>query len=226
MSRRMLGALFALPLALFSSLATAGVVIGGTRVIYYSDKLDATISVKNNDASLPYLIQTWIDPFDSKDTAKPPFTVIPPVSRLEARQEKVLRIMKVKGELPLDRESVFWLNVKNIPPSSENPNSLSIAIKTRIKFFWRPASLKQIPESVFSTLKWHVQKNQLIVENPSAIHINVMNVTVDGKDIPLNIIRPFETLHLSLPAGVSGNSLVWRYVNDVGAISQDIKIKL
>ena len=226
MSRRSWGALLALPLALFSSLVTAGVVIGGTRVVYYSDKADATITVKNNDASLPYLIQTWIDPFDSKDTTKPPFTVIPPVSRLEARQEKVLRIMKVKGELPQDRESIFWLNVKNIPPNSNNANSLSIAIKTRIKFFWRPASLKQIPESVFTTLKWRVQKNQLIVENPSPIHINVMNVTVDGKDVPLNIISPFETLQLPLPDGVSGQSLVWRYVNDVGAISQDIKIKL
>lgn len=226
MSKCVFGALFALSLSLSSSLVNAGVVIGGTRIVYYSDKADATITVKNNDASLPYLIQTWIDPFDSKDTAKPPFTVIPPVSRLEANQEKVLRIMKVKGELPQDRESVFWLNVKNIPPTSENPNALAIAIKTRIKFFWRPASLKQKPETVFSQIKWRVQKNHLVIENPSPIHINIMNVTVDGKDVPLNIIRPFETLQLPLPAGVSGREVVWRFVNDFGAISNNIKIKL
>jgi P pilus assembly chaperone PapD len=71
-----------------STLASAGVVIGGTRVIYLSDKSDTTITVKNNEAAIPYLIQTWVDPFNNTGTAKkPPFTVIPPVSRLEAGQE-------------------------------------------------------------------------------------------------------------------------------------------
>ncbi|MRF97571.1 fimbria/pilus periplasmic chaperone, partial [Escherichia coli] len=50
--------------------------------------------------------QTWVDPFESRDRSSPPFTVIPPVSRLEPQQEKILRIMKVKGALPDDRESV------------------------------------------------------------------------------------------------------------------------
>lgn len=224
---RILGLVLAVQLTLSASPAMAGVIIGGTRVIYSGDKSDATISVKNNDSALPYLIQTWVDPFNnSSSQKKPPFTVIPPVSRLEARQEKVLRIMKVQGDLPQDRESVFWLNIKNIPPSSNNPNSLDVAIKTRIKLFWRPASIKATPESMAAKVKWSVKDKQLIVENPGPIHINVMNVTVDGKDVPLNIIRPFETLTLQLPAGVTGHSMVWRYVNDFGAISKDIKIAL
>jgi P pilus assembly chaperone PapD len=219
---------FSLFAFLFSSLANAGIIIGGTRVVYISDHADETISVINKDESLPYLIQAWVDPFDSNDKNKPPFTVIPPVSRLDPLQEKVLRIMKTKGALPEDRESVFWLNVKNIPPASnrKTTNTLEIAIKTRIKLFWRPASLDATPEKVALKMKWHVDNHQLIMENPSPIHINIMDIAVDGKDIPLNIIRPFETLHLPLPASVVGHDVLWHFVDARGAISQDIKIKL
>lgn len=227
MPGRVFLALFALQFAFYSTLSTAGVVIGGTRVIYLSNKSDATITVKNNEVTMPYLIQAWIDPFDNKATSiKPPFTVIPPVSRLEAGQEKVLRIMKIQGDLLQDRESIFWLNIKNIPPASDNPNALQIAIKTRIKFFWRPVTLSITPEQAAARLKWQIQGRQLIVDNPAPLYINVMNVVVDGKDIPLNIISPFSTLRLPLPEGVRGHALEWRFVNDFGAISQTIKIAL
>lgn len=227
MPERILSLLIAFLFTSISTLASAGVIIGGTRVIYSSDKPDATITIKNNEASTPYLIQSWIDPFRADiASGKPPFTVIPPVSRLDAGQEKVLRIMKIQGALPDDRESVFWLNIKNIPPTSGKPNALEIAIKTRIKLFWRPANLNITPERAAAKVKWRIQSRKLVVENSTPLHINVMNVTVDGKDVPLNIVRPFETLLLSLPEGVSGHALVWRYVNDFGAISQDINVAL
>lgn len=225
---RLLKLFFIIVVCINTSMAVAGIVVGGTRVIYSSDKPDITISIYNKEARLPYLIQSWVDPFNKDDKSKQPFTVIPPVSRIEAGQEKILRIVKTAGELPKDRESVFWLNVKNIPPASDraNTNTLEVAIKTRIKLFWRPATLNATPESVASTLKWHIDGKNLVVENPSPIHINVMDITVDGKDVPLNIIRPFEKLTLPLPASVVGHAMVWRFVNDYGAISQPIKVML
>ncbi|WP_414165453.1 fimbrial chaperone [Superficieibacter sp. BNK-5] len=226
MPARLLKLFFIVVLSINTTMATAGIVVGGTRVIYASDKPDVTISIYNKDLKLPYLIQTWVDPFNKDDKSKPPFTVIPPVSRIEPNQEKILRVVKTAGELPKDRESVFWLNVKNIPPASDrtNTNTLEVAIKTRIKLFWRPATLNATPESVASTVKWHIDGKNLIVENPSPIHINVMDIIVDGKDVPLNIIRPFEKVTLPLPAGVVGHAIIWRFVNDYGAISQPIKI--
>ena len=180
MPGRIVNVLIACYLTGISTLASAGVVIGGTRVIYLSDKSDTTITVKNNEAAIPYLIQTWVDPFNNTGSAKkPPFTVIPPVSRLEAGQEKILRIMKTEGNLPQDRESVFWLNIKNIPPASNKPNAMEIAIKTRIKLIWRPASLNITPERAATQVKWHRENRQLVVENPTPLNINVMNVTVD-----------------------------------------------
>ena len=93
---------------------------------------DKSISVFSKEEKIPYLIQAWVDPFNKEDKSKAPFTVIPPVSRLEPSQEKILRIIHTKGvSLPDDRESVFWLNIKNIPPSASNKatNSLEIAVK-------------------------------------------------------------------------------------------------
>jgi P pilus assembly chaperone PapD len=208
--------------------ANAGIVIGGTRVVYLSDKSDETISVMNKDQNTPYLIQAWVESFNSSDKSKPPFTVIPPISRLDPQQEKVLRIIKTQGVLPQDRESVFWLNIKSLPPASDrkNTNTLEIAIKTRLKFFWRPAALHATPESVAMKVKWRIEGRELVVSNPSPIHINVMNVSVDGKDVPLNMIPPFETLRLPLPQGAAGHTLIWHFINDFGAISQDINIRL
>ncbi|ELR8757219.1 long polar fimbrial chaperone LpfB-O113 [Escherichia coli] len=208
------------------ALTYAGVVIGGTRVVYASNNADKSISVFSKEEKIPYLIQAWVDPFNKDDKTKAPFIVIPPVSRLEPAQEKILRIVHTKGlSLPEDRESVFWLNIKNIPPSARNKeaNSLEIAVKTRIKLFWRPASIRMIPENAAPKVKWHREGRNLIAENPNPIHISVMDVIVDGHDVPLNMIRPFETLTLLLPANSSGSQMTWRFINDYGAISEPIK---
>lgn len=45
---------------LVQATATAGVIIGGTRIIFDGAKKEASISVNNPDAT-PYLIQSWID---------------------------------------------------------------------------------------------------------------------------------------------------------------------
>jgi len=216
---------FAIVLLFSSAFSFAGIVVGGTRIIFPGDSQDATISVYNKDTKTPYLIQVWVDSFNKDDKSKPPFTAIPPVSRLEPNQEKVLRILKTAGDLPKNRESVFWLNVKNIPPSSakDSANTLEIAIKTRIKLFWRPASIKLTPEKAAPNVRWHLQDNKLLIENPNPIHISIMSVAVDGKDIPVNMINPFETLSLPLPAGVSGHTVIWRFINDYGAISEPLK---
>lgn len=46
--------------------AYAGVIIGGTRVIYNEGNKDVSISVENPD-KIPYLIQSWIDNIDEKN---------------------------------------------------------------------------------------------------------------------------------------------------------------
>ena len=53
----------------------------------------------------------------------------------DTNEENKLRIINTGGNLPQDRESLFWMNIKTIPATEklDNVNTLQIAIKTRIK---------------------------------------------------------------------------------------------
>ena len=50
-------------LTLMQASAIAGVIIGGTRIIFDGAKKESSISVNNPDTT-PYLIQSWIDERD------------------------------------------------------------------------------------------------------------------------------------------------------------------
>lgn len=104
---------------LFSAVAQAGIVMGGTRVIYHEGKREASISVTNADNHSPYLVQSWVENYAEADKSPVPFIVTPPLFRLDPEQENVLRINFIGSPLPGDRESVYWLNVKSISPTQK-----------------------------------------------------------------------------------------------------------
>ena len=126
-----------LPLTLTS--VSAGVIIGGTRIIFDGTKKEASIGITNPD-NVPYLIQSWIDVQDEQ-SGKAPFIITPPLYRLDGGQKNLERIV-MTGSLPQGQESLFWLNIKAIPSASKQMNSLQIAVKTRIKLIYRPETLR------------------------------------------------------------------------------------
>ncbi|VXD04565.1 exported hypothetical protein [Enterobacterales bacterium 8AC] len=85
------------------NVAQAGVIVGGTRLIYDGDKKESSLSVKNPDKT-PYLIQTWIETTGGAEKA--PFIVTPPLFRLDGGRENVLRVVRTGGNLPEDKESL------------------------------------------------------------------------------------------------------------------------
>ncbi|WP_144276455.1 fimbrial biogenesis chaperone, partial [Cronobacter sakazakii] len=88
-------------LLMATTAAQAGVIIGGTRVIYPGDKKEASVPVTNND-DINYLIQSWVDT-DAPGAAKAPFMVTPPLFRINAHQDNTLRVVRTGGDLPKDR---------------------------------------------------------------------------------------------------------------------------
>ena len=150
-----------------ASPAHAGVQIVGTRVIYSAQEREVTVNVLNNGNS-PRLLQVWADSGDPKETAettKAPFLVTPPMSRIEPGKGQALRLMFTGADLPQDRESVFWLNVLEIPPApkpgadGEARNFLQFAVRTRIKIFYRPKTLKGDPVGSMDMLTWRLVRN-------------------------------------------------------------------
>lgn len=159
---------------LVGAAAHAGVVTGGTRLIYPGGKKESSLSVTNNDAT-PYLIQSWVE--SNKGAA--PFLLTPPLFRLEGEQQTRLRVI-YSGGLPENKESMFWMNIKAIPSSQAKAgaNTLQIAIKTRIKLIYRPKSIEGTPEMVTEQLRWTRSGNTLQVMNPTAFYMNFAEVKV------------------------------------------------
>ena len=167
-------------------------------------------------------MQSWVETEDNA-REKAPFLITPPLFRLDAKQDNVLRIIRTGGNLPADRESLFWLNIKSIPSSArnENTNTLQIAIKTRIKLLYRPASITGKPEDATTQLTWHTQGNQLIVENPTPFYMNFQEIKLDGKKVDkATYAKPKAETHFSVPGNITARSVSWKIINDYGGISQ------
>lgn len=166
--------------------AQASVVVAGTRVIYPSNSRDVSVRVTNN-GEVPALVQAWLDNGDA--SVKPeeldvPFSITPSIYRLDPTKTQIMRLVFLGAQLPADRESVYWLNVLEVPPkpsAGTGENYLQFAIKTRIKVFYRPVGLPGSPEAAMHTLKWSVTSvNEgvvtLRVDNPSPFHVSFAEV--------------------------------------------------
>ena len=84
------------------------------------------------------------------------------------------------AQLPTDRESVFWLNVLDVPPSPDNADSgdqnyLQVAFRSRLKLFYRPQGLKGVANDA-PALRWTRTGDRLRVENPSPFHVTLAEV--------------------------------------------------
>lgn len=203
-----------LPLALMT--ANAGVIIGGTRVIFEGAKKEATINITNPD-NTPYLIQSWIDMQDGV-SGNAPFIITPPLYRLDGGQKNLERIV-MTGSLPQEQESLFWLNIKAIPSASKQMNALQIAVKTRIKLIYRPEGLRaSTPEEQATKLTWQQSGNAIQVNNPTPYVINFNEITLGGRKLDdVTYVLPGASARFSLPEGVSGHSLTFKVINDYGS---------
>ena len=196
--------------------AHAGVIIGGTRLIFDGAKKEASISINNPDNS-PYLIQSWID-MQEGNSGKAPFIITPPLYRLDGGQKNLERIV-MTGVLPQEQESLFWLNIKAIPSASTQTNSLQIAVKTRIKLIYRPEGLRaSTPEDQANKLTWQRTGNEIQVKNPTQYVINFNEITLGGKKLDdVTYVLPGATTRFVLPSEARGSSLTFKVINDYGS---------
>lgn len=202
--------------------AIASIVITGTRVIYPSDAKEVSVKL-NNVGKLPVLIQSWIDKGDANEkpeSIKVPFILTPPINRVEAGKGQTLRISSTGEALPTDRESVFWLNVLEIPAknkASSAENYLQMAFRSRIKFFYRPVGLEGDANDAAKVVTWTGKGNHLLANNPTAYYVSFVTLSVNERKIEGSMIAPYSTLVVKIP-GNTGSKLSGEYVNDYGAI--------
>ena len=180
------GCAFALTMVFVVAPAHAEIQISGTRVIYPAEESEVTVQV-DNDGSGPRLLQVWTDAGDPDETAATstaPFLVTPPMSRIEPGKGQALRLMFTGTDVPQDRESVYWLNVLEIPPRPKDgegdDNFLQFAVRTRIKIFYRPTGLRGAPLDSIGQLAWRLVRSDgatsLECTNPTAYNVSFAEV--------------------------------------------------
>lgn len=213
-------------LLLVTEAAWANIVINGTRVIYPENSKEVIVQLVNNGDD-PSLVQAWIDDGNinsTPETAQVPFLLSPPVVRVSGHNGQQLRIKKLMAALPGDRESVFYLNVLDIPPVPENlqnQNTVQLAIKSRIKLFYRPSSLHGSLDEAVAKMELRAEGREFRLVNHSPFHITVANIETSDKVPLLNdsvMVNPLNQSRVSAKSAISkGRTYLVKYVDDLGA---------
>jgi P pilus assembly chaperone PapD len=231
-SRTLRAALLGLA-ALVGAHAHAGVTAERTRVIFDEGKREASLALVNQN-NYPVIVQTWIDDGDldaTPQTAQAPIMPLPPVFRLDPGQQRSLRLLYTAAALPQDRESLYWLNLYEIPPQSGEPlaegqSRLTVTLRTQMKVIYRPRVLAKNAEEAPRQLVFRRAGNAVQVENPTAYFITLAGAELRqgnaGSPLPGDLLPPFSQRTLSptqaLPA--NGEEVRYLWIDDGGNSQQ------
>jgi chaperone protein EcpD len=218
--------------------ANANVIIAGTRVVFPANEGEVTLRLTNDNVT-PALIEAWIDAGDehsTPDKVNTPFLITPPLFRMEPHKDQSLRVIFSNGKqaLPTDRESLFWLNVLEIPPKPNGQefagkNYLQLAIRSRLKLFYRPAGLAGDANKAGGELTFKATAADkgyaLIVHNPTPYYVTISQLTLSTEGQSLksegDMVAPMSDLRLTVPglthAPAAGSTLQFECINDYGA---------
>lgn len=176
-----------LPLLISSMIlpAHAGIVIYGTRIIYPAENKEVMVQLMNQ-GSRSSLVQAWIDDGDTSlppEKIQVPFMLTPPVAKVGANSGQQIKIRIMPNRLPTNKESIFYLNILDIPPNSpedEGKNALKFAMQNRIKLFYRPVGVASVNKETFKKLRVNNSSNGLVIKNGSANWVTISDVKANS----------------------------------------------
>lgn len=207
----------------------AAIALDRTRAIYVGDASSISLNIENQNKRLPYLAQSWIEN-EKHQKITGPLVALPPLQRVEPGERSVIRVTKTPAadSLPQDRESLFYFNVREIPPQSEKSNVLQLALQTQIKLFYRPKAIV-LPKGENWQEKLVINKtgNGFSIENPTPFYVTLTSIapkTLKQGGVMLKGFDPFmlapkSNQTLTLSAG-NLNSFYITYINDYGGYTE------
>lgn len=159
--------------------AQAAVSLDRTRAIFNGGEKSMTLSISNDNKQLPYLAQGWLENDKQEKITTGPLVLTPPVQRLEPGTKSMIRVTSTPAvsNLPQDRESLFYFNLREIPPKSDKGNVLQIALQTKIKMFYRPKAIEAKPNAVWQDqLVLNKVANGYRIENPTPYYVTIIGL--------------------------------------------------
>ncbi|WP_244142994.1 fimbria/pilus periplasmic chaperone [Vibrio sp. B1ASS3] len=109
----------------------------------------------------------------------------PPIAKIEPQQGQTLRIIKGgEGELPQDKESVFYFNFLQIPSNAaiskvvSDGNKLVVTVKHKVKLFYRPLSVVNykrnwVDDFQIQLIKYHDGIAKIRINNNQPLHVSL-----------------------------------------------------
>lgn len=175
-----------------------------TRIVFNANDKATSLRIENQSDKLPYLAYSWIEN-EKGEKSDALLVALPPIQRLEPKATSQVRVVKQASttQLPGDRETLFFYNMREIPPAPDKSSDhaiLQVAIQSRIKLFWRPAALrKKAGEKVELQLQVSQQGNQLTLKNPTAYYLTIAYLGRNEKGVlpgfKTVMVAPFSTVN-------------------------------
>ncbi|HEI8864692.1 TPA: fimbria/pilus periplasmic chaperone [Serratia odorifera] len=214
-----------LALSVASVTAQAALTLDRTRVIYNADQKSISLNIYNDNKKLPFLAQAWIEDSENRKVTSP-LVVMPPLQRVNAGERSLVRIAKSQAtaSLPADRETLFYFNLREIPPRPEKSNVMQIALQSQIKLFYRPAALVAEKNVVWQDkLVFNKLASGLRIENPTPYYVTLSSMKRKTRKEGGGEIRGFKPTMIAPKSSVSvtletqlPDSFVVTYINDYG----------
>jgi len=208
-------------LVAFSS--QAAVNINMTRVIFNHGEVQRTVMLVN-DGDYPVVIQSWIDdglPERVPSQASAPFVVLPPVLKIQPGEQRELRVMTTGSGLADDRESLFWLNVYQIPPEQKqarNGEKILLALRNQIKVLWRPKKIGALTKESLNLLRFSNADGGIYATNDGPWNITLDNVSLGDYSISGIVVSPHsrQMIFRSVAPEQRNNKINFTVINDEG----------
>lgn len=99
-----------------------------TRIVFNANDKATSLRVDNRSDKLPYLAYSWLEN-EKGEKSDDLLVALPPIQRLEPKATTQVRIVKQAStaKLPGDRETLFFYNMREIPPSPEKNSGHAVS---------------------------------------------------------------------------------------------------
>ncbi|ENV32695.1 fimbrial biogenesis chaperone [Acinetobacter gerneri] len=226
--------LFILHLIVISN-TNAGLVPSATRVIHQQEDPSQILLLANSNP-YPIITQIWTDQGErNPESTHTPFVITPAIFKMQVQEIKSIKIIYNQDQLATDRESVFWLNLYEVPMverSKLQEDHLNLAMNTQMKIFFRPKSLKEMSidqrsKNLLFDIITQENQQQLSIENHSAFHITMLNIKLKSAEgvFPVDntnqeMLAPFEKISINLKqfniSNIQPNEIEYTLIDDQG----------
>jgi P pilus assembly chaperone PapD len=201
----------------------AAVNINTTRVVFNHGATQQTVSLVN-DGDYPVVVQSWVDDGDPQkgpSQANVPFVVLPPVLKILPGERRELKIMTTGKGLATDRESLYWLNVYQIPPEVKSPQAgekVRLALRNQLKVLWRPKNIGVLTEKSINMLSFRYEDGMIHAVNDSSWNITLADVSFGDYSISGIVLAPHtrSMIFNSVTPVMRQNKINFTVINDEG----------